>query len=665
MKKILLTVVVIMGACSLHAQFTYDYLKAADNYFRNNDFYSASQYYEKYLGINGKDQPAGYNPYVIQTSSKKSSTAPTSTREQAIYRLAVSYHKLNYHVKAEPAFEAALQLDKNEFPLVRYQYAVTLRALGKFAEAEASFQQFLAEYQGNDLHTEAAKKEILNLKFIQAEMGKKDLNLYTVNKSSGNINTTGANYAPVWMDANTLVFTSTRPDSSAHKNDIHTNRLYRVTMSEGLPGEITMLNIPREKEVHQGVSTLTADGNTMFLTRWTAEGDGKKTSSLYRSTRSGNDWSGPQLVAGLNETGSSSMQPCVMPDGQHILFSSDRAGGQGGFDIWMADLNADGSVSNPVNLGSSVNTAFDEQAPYFHAASNTLVFSTNGRVGMGGFDLFYSTSNMGNWTEPVNFGYPVNSVKDDLYFTSKGNAKNILGDVMLSSDRNADCCLEMYTLRKERPLKHIAGIVTDCETNLPLQGATVNIVDEATNETVTSIVTGTDGSYSLTLEDYRRLKAFAAYVGYHPNSINFYQPTDVESLQLDNPALCLRKIPEVGETEVMENIYYEFDKAVLLDESFSSLDKLVDMLNANPNVRIEIGGHTDSKGNDDYNQRLSEARAKSVVDYLVSKNIDPARLTSVGYGEKFPVAPNTNPDGTDNPEGRQKNRRTEFKVLSK
>jgi OmpA-OmpF porin, OOP family len=663
MKKILMTVAIVMGCSSLHAQFTYDYLKAADNYFQKNDFYSAAQYYEKYLGVNGNDKSPGYNPYVVQTSSKKS-TAPATTKEQAIYKLAVSYHKLNYHVKAEPAFEAALNLDKTQFPLVRYQYAVTLRALGKFAEAEAAFQQFLAEYGGSDLNTEAAKKEILNLKFIQSELNKRDLNLYKVDKVSSEINAGGANYAPVWLDASTLVFTSTRPEGTGDNTD-HTNRLYQVTMSEGVPAGLTTVSIPTEKNIHQGVATFSPDGNTMFLTKWTSEGDGKKNSSVYRSTRSGSSWTNPELVAGLNQSGSSSMQPCVMPDGKHIIFSSDRAGGQGAFDLWMGDMNTDGSVSNIVNLGNSINTAFDEQAPSYHAASSTLVFSTNGRVGMGGFDIFYTTSKMGNWSDPVNFGYPVNSVKDDLYFTSRGNAKNILADVLLSSDRNADCCLETYTLKKDRPLRQISGIVTDCETNQPLTGATVNIVDISTNGTVTSITTSADGSYSFTLEDFRPLKAFAANAGYHPNSLEFNGPSDEESIVLSNPAICLRKIPEVGQTEVMENIYYEFDKAVLLDESFSSLDKLADMLNANPTVRIEIGGHTDSKGNDDYNQKLSEARAKSVVDYLIGKGIDASRLTAVGYGEKFPVAPNTNDDGSDNPEGRQKNRRTEFKVLSK
>ncbi len=667
MKKILLTVAIALGSFSLHAQFTYDYLKAADNYFYKSDYYSAAQYYEKYLGVNGKEISSGYNPYVVQTSSSSSKkAAPVTTKEQAIYRLAVSYHKLNYHVKAEPAFVAALDFDKTQFPLVRYEYGVTLRALGKFAEAEAAFRQFMDEYKGTDIYyPRAANKEIISLQFIQAELNKKDLNLYTVTKSGSELNPEGANYAPTWLDANTLVFTSTRSASSADKSDEHTNRLYQVVMSEGLPGTVSVAALPREKEVHQGVATVSPDGNTLFLTRWTSEGEGKKNSSIYRSTRNGNEWTSPVLVTGLNETGNSSMQPCIMPDGRHILFSSDRAGGQGGFDIWMADLNGDGSVSNAVNLGTSINTPYDEQAPSYHAASSTLVFSSNGRVGMGGFDFFYSTSTMGNWSDPVNFGYPVNSVKDDLYFLSRGTAKNILADVFLSSDRSADCCLEMFTLKKERPLKQISGIITDCETNQPLSGATVQIVNTANNETVITRTTGADGSYAFTLEDYLPLKASATYTGYHPGSMAFSGPSDMGSLVLRNPAICLNKIPEVGEVEVLEDVYYEFDKAYLLDESFAALNKLVAMLNLNATVRIEIGGHTDSKGDDNYNQRLSEARAKSVVDYLVSQGIDASRLTSKGYGEKQPVAPNVNEDGSDNPEGRQKNRRTVFKVLSK
>ena len=332
--------------------------------------------------------------------------------------------------------------------------------------------------------------------------------------------------------------------------------------------------------------------------------------------------------------------------------------------MWVAELDPQGRPSNPQNLGAVINTKGDEQAPYYHSPSRTLVFSTDGRVGMGGQDLFAAPGTVGNWGEPVNLGYPVNSVKDDVYFLSTGGAKNILENVLLSSDRSAACCLELFSLSKQRPVKQISGLVVACESNEPLAGASLSIVD-AGNQPVFTKVTDASGTYSFTLEDFAPLKANATKEGYRSGALEVGVPRDEETLLLANPAICLSKIPEVGETEVLNNVYYEFNKAYLLEASFASLDKLVAMLKDNPRVTIEIGGHTDSKGADDYNQRLSEARAQSVVDYLVGKGIDKTRLMARGYGETMPVAPNTHADGSDNPEGREKNRRTEFKILSK
>jgi OmpA-OmpF porin, OOP family len=283
---------------------------------------------------------------------------------------------------------------------------------------------------------------------------------------------------------------------------------------------------------------------------------------------------------------------------------------------------------------------------------------------MGGQDFFYTQGKPGNWQEPVNLGYPVNSVKDDVYFVSTGGARNILENVLLSSDRAAACCLELFALQKKRPLKQVSGRVVACETGEPLQGASLSIVD-AGNQPVFSKVTDASGSYSFTLEDFTALKATATREGYRSGALEVKTPADTEALTLANPAICLSRIPEVGETEVLNNVYYAFNKAYLLDASFASLDKLVAMLNDNPKVTIEIGGHTDSKGADQYNLKLSEARARSVVAYLVGKGIEGSRLVARGYGESVPVAPNTKEDGSDNPQGREQNRRTEFKILGK
>lgn len=639
------------------AQFTYDYLKAADDYYRKADYYSAATYYEKYLNANGVIKNGEFDPYSVRATAGKETKA-LSNKEQAVYNLAESYRQLNYYVKAEPYYQEASSFDAAKFPLADYHYATTLRALGKFEEAEKAFRQFLAAYTANDQYTEAANREVQNLQFIQQQLKKKELSQYTVAPADA-FGTEGANYNAVWASPTAVYFTSTRPEGTAAKKEF-VNRVYQSVYENGAYTSVSKVSLAQPGDAEQGGITLSADGNTMYLTRWKT-GEGKKVAAnVYVSTKNGDAWSDPAMVKGLSITNASDKQPCLMPNGK-LLFSSDREGGQGGYDLWTADVDAAGNASNVTNL-SALNTRFDEEAPYYHAASGTLIFATNGRVGMGGFDLFFTKPKGGQWTTPENFGYPVNSIKNDVYFSSRGGAKNILQDVLLSSDRSAECCLQLFTLSKVKKPKLIAGTVVDCDTKDVLAGVRVEVKDAA-GQTVFSGNTTGSGAYNFSMEDFSTLQISGTLKGYSDNSTASGLPVDEAAEGTQLPVLCLNKIPEVGTVEVLDNVYFEYDKAVVLDESHASLDKLVRMLNDNPTVSVEIGGHTDNIGNDKYNQKLSEARAKSVVEYLAGQGIDKARLKAKGYGEAMPVAPNTNADGTDNPEGRAKNRRTEFKVI--
>lgn len=653
MKKLLLSAASFLFLLSAKAQFTYDYLKAADNYYRKADYYSAAQYYEKYLNENGAMKNGEFDPYFVKASATKDKKV-LSSKEEAVYNLAESYRHLNYYIKAEPFYQQAASFEDAKFALADFHYATTLRALGKFEEAERAFRQFQAAYTVQDQYAEAAAREIQNLQFIQQQLKKKDLGQYSVNPAS--INAEGATYAPVIAGAK-LYFTSTRPEGDGK---IYLNKVYEAVYTNTEWGTVTRTSLAQAKETHQGGISVSADGGTMYLTRWTI-GDGKHTASLYVSRKNGENWTDPvALGAAVNAVGSNSKQPLMMPDGK-LVFASDREGGQGGFDLYSADVAADGNATNVTAL-TVLNTKFDEEAPYYHEASNTLVFATNGRVGMGGFDLFFSKMKDGRWSEPENFGYPVNSIKNDKFFASRGGAKNILQDVLLSSDRAADCCLQLFTLSKIKKPKLLAGTVVDCKTSDVLAGAKVDVKDAA-GATVFSGTTTGSGSYNFSMDDFSGLQISGQLKGYTDNSTSMSAPADenVEGARL--PVLCLNKIPEVGTVEVLNNVYFEYNKALILDESKASLDKLVKMLNETPTVSVEIGGHTDAVGNDKYNQKLSEARAKSVVDYLISQGIDASRLKAKGYGEAAPVAPNTNSDGTDNEEGRAKNRRTEFKVI--
>jgi len=656
MKKISISFLLFCCYIIGYAQYSNEYLNAADKYYAAGDYYSAAQYYEKHLGMGKAKNVAGFNPYAVTAVKSGATSGKQSNKDEIIYRLAESYRKLHFPEKALTYYEQAKSMEKNPYPLAGYYYAGMLKSLGKNEEATIAFRNFLDSYKQNDFYTESANLELQSIDYAKAQMQKRDLSRYTVTKGAG-LNAEGATYAPVWLNNETLFVTSTRPVQT-DKNNSTTNRLYQVAYNEGAAGTVTSASLPQQKDVHQGVISFSADGNTMFITRWHTE-KGKRTAAIYSSKKSAAGWAAPIAIEAINSGGGNNQQPFVMPDGKQILFSSDRSGSLGGYDIWKADLDANGNVSNVVNL-SAINTKFDEQAPAYHAASNTLVFSSNGRVGMGGYDFYYSKGALEALQTPVNFGYPVNSVKDELYFASKGTATNILENVLFSSDRDNACCLEIYSLNKTKALKQISGKVVACETRQPLSGVAV-LVTDGNNKVIANPTTDAAGMYSFTMAEFEKLKATTNIKGYFAGSLAFSGPADAEEEVWVNPDICMKIIP--GEAIRIDNIYYDFNKATLRPESFPSLDTLVALLKENPSILIELGAHTDSKGTDEYNLNLSDARAKSVVDYLISKGIDKSRLMAKGYGESMPVADNENADGSDNPEGRQENRRTEFKVI--
>lgn len=664
MKKIFVSAAFLCSSIMVQAQFTYNYLKAADSYYTKGDYSSASSYYEKYLSsAKGKDKAEGYDPYTAESSSRNAKPG-TSNHLQAIYNLAESYRRLTYYAKAEAYYKEVAESANPAFPLAQYQYAAVLKKLEKYQEAEAAYGAFLKTYTTADEYSNTAKQELQSLRFIQEQLKRADIKLYTVSKPA--FNAEGATYAPVWLDASTLLFTSTRADKEAAKNTVHTNRVYEAKAG----GEAAKAMVPQQAGAHQGVVSVSADGGRMYITRWTVK-EGHKAAAIYRSERTAEGWSEPvALEATVNAPGANNQQPFISADGSFLLFASDRTGGKGGYDLWYAEMDAKGHAGKVQNLGALINTVADEQAPYYHTSSGTLIFASNGRTGMGGFDLYSSKGNIAQWGEPHNLGYPVNSVKDDMYFVSKGGTKNILSDVLISSDRSSACCLEIIALQKQQPARQVTGLVVDCENGSPLANADVAVVDTVTGKYINKQTTGADGRYSLTLAEYQPLKVVAVAKDYVQNSVSFYTPADEEALSLNNPSLCLARIPakpepEVGVAKVLEHVYYELNKAKVLDESLPALDELAAMLTENPGMVIEISGHTDSIGKKAYNKKLSQQRADNVVAYLVGKGIKAERLKAVGYGDTVPVAPNTNADGTDNPEGRKQNRRTEFKILSK
>lgn len=665
MKRTLLLFVTMGCVLTASAQFVVDYLNGANAYYRKGDYASAAEYYEKYLSGPSAKQSDAFSPYTPQKQRGKTAKKVYEPSEVK-YRLAECYRQLNYPSKAAPIYKEVLETSAAAYPLARYSYGQQLRALGKYAEAAQQFQRFLLDYQVDDAYRKSANREVKNLAFVQSELKKKGLQYYSLSKSRFGLNTKGASYAPMWMDNSTLLFTSTRPIDPDAKGKQYVNRVFKAIYQKD-SAFVRSAYIPQTEEMHQGAVALTPDGKTMYLTSWAINGD-KKVTGIYTAQKDGGEWTRPVLLSGsINLSGTNNQQPHVSADGKYLYFSSDRPGGKGGYDLWAAPIS-NGQPGEPQNLGATINTADDEQAPFYHAASGSLVFSSNGRVGMGGYDFFQSKGTMDQWSEPVNLGYPVNSVKDDIYMYTRGTAKNILSDVILSSDRDAVCCLELFDLQRRIPARTINGLVVSCKDQSPVSGVAIDIQDAATGKSITTKQTNAEGKYQVILQDLRPLKAIAKFGGYADTMSILPVPEDLDIDQLEWTAasFCIRPLPPplppVGTVVEIPNILYDFNKATLQPISFPVLDSLAVLLSANPSTVVEIRSHTDNVGSDKYNLELSDKRARSVVSYLISQGVKSEQLQAKGYGESLPLEPNRI-NGKDNAAGRAKNRRTEFKVL--
>ncbi|RAJ01680.1 WD40 repeat protein [Chitinophaga skermanii] len=662
MKKFtLLWICTLVGIVnSLQAQYVVDYKRTADVYFEAKDFYSAAQYYNK--AMTKFDTKTGtFIPYVVEKSSKKEQKK-NKDYEEVKYRLAESYRNYYDYASAEKWYASIIADNPAEtttlFPLVRYWDGVCLRALGRYEEALTQFQQFKASYKGYDDYSAKTLIEIATCEFAVEEM--KKIPRYTVTKLAGSVNQGGANYAAALPDQTSMIFTSSRPDSGAldKKGNPYVNKLYFAKGGDANFNVQQKLDIPLEKGVDMGVSSITPDGNTMFLTKWTTK-NGQKNSSIYMSTKSGSVWSEPKkLSANVNAEGYSSKAPSVTPDGKYLLFSSNRPGGMGKYDIWYCQLQ-NGTPNAPTNFGNIINSKDDEDAPFYDTKNEVLLWSTNGRIGFGGMDFFIAQGNFGNWQTPTNLGWPMNSPKDDIYFTSSNKDVSLQGGYF-SSDRESVCCLELFKMKKLA--KMMTGSVLDCDSQAPLTGAKITLIDPSGNKILKQITLNETGRYYFEVDPQRDYKIVAEKENYFSKVLTANTESLLASDTLFNPSLCLQRY-EVGKPIILKDIYYDYDKATLRPQSLVVLDTLYNILVDNPEIEIELSAHTDSKGTDAYNFKLSDARAQSCVDYLVSKGISRSRIIAHGYGETKPIAPNTLPNGKDNPDGRQLNRRTEFKVL--
>jgi len=663
--KLLKTLLILcLFTAAANAQFVTNSKRVADVYFQNKEYYAAAEYYKRSLQLSSADSAGFVVPYGFANKIKQDNPKKEDY-EYSVFQLAESLRLYKNFTDAEKWYALAKEFKDPKYVLATFWYAESLRANQKFEEAIAAFNQFSGKYKLNDAYVTKTKSEIASCQFALFEL--RYPRLFKLTRLQNDINQKGSNYTPVIKDSK-FYFTSSRPVGDAGKKQVLTdqnnakvskkespylNAVYE-TPGNPLSGGITIKKVALNSlDKESAAPAFHPNGKAIYITSWTAQGDKK----IYQLTSSDKGWSDPvELGSQVNVKGFNSIQPFVTKDGNYLIFSSNRPGGQGKYDLWYCPLRTDGSLGQAVNLGSKVNSSEDDQAPYYNAQTNKLLFSSNGRIGMGGFDFYESEGDFTNWSEPRNVGYPFNSSKDDIYYTPSDNSDT---EGYISSDRESLCCLEVFNVKRE--YLTVKGIVYDCDTKLPLSDATIILVDSLQTLKTT---TNQAGEYAFKVNSNRKLKLTAEKDKYFSKILNFSYDDLAKKDTLFSPDICLTPY-EIDKPIVLKDVLYEFDKATLTEDSKGKLDHLFSIMEDNPKIEIELSAHTDSKGSDAYNMDLSVRRAKSCVDYLVSKGIPISRMTSRGYGETKPVAPNELPNGKDNPEGRALNRRTEFKVTKK
>ncbi|MEP1032592.1 OmpA family protein [Ekhidna sp.] len=431
--------------------------------------------------------------------------------------------------------------------------------------------------------------------------------------------------------------------------DIYYSRLVGAewSMPELLPKPINSMS-------NDFGSAFTGDGQNMVFVRCDEKG-AIGSCDLYITQLNGNTWSNPENMGNVVNDEDWDSQPTINSDGNRIIFTSRRAGGYGGSDLYMIEKNHLGLWGIPQNLGSIVNTPLSENSPFLAADGKTLYFSSTGHPGMGGADIFYTVFENGKWSTPKNLGKPINSRGNDTNFSISASGNAYMASSRLDENNYDIFKVELPDELKPKPTIVVQGVVSNAINQQPL-GALVLIEDINSGELIATNKSNVEtGEYLVVLPAGRDYSVSASSQGFFFYSQSFNLPKDTTYAEITND-IALEPI-EKGTKVVLNNIFFELGKAELKPISYVELNKAVDLMKKNPTMVIEVGGHTDSQGADATNLSLSQRRAQSVVEYMVLAGIERTSLVAKGYGETVPIADN------NTKEGRAKNRRTEFVII--
>ncbi len=578
----------------------------ADKFFNTGQYYTASTLYKKAYAKFKKNDQKGW----------------------AAYRAGECARMTNNNAEAEDWYGKAVKA-KYKDPSATLHYADALKANGKYAEAIAQYNAY-KEKNGADARVSSL------IKSSEDAQAWVDKPTRTRVENVAALNTKYYDFAVCENPTvkGSLVFTSSREEASGTKNDNWYGEkffdLFQSSMDNNAKWSTpTAFAGPANSEFSDGAACFDATGKTMYFTTCPSSKEKNTQCKIMMTTSTDGKWSDPVSLP-FNNDAYTCGHPSLSPDGKTLYFASDMPGGFGGKDIWMSAWDANANAwGTPANLGTTVNSEGDEMFPRL-ATNGRLYYSSNGKPGMGGLDMFYTTNDAGSWAEPTNLKSPMNSGGDDfgVIFNSETTG-------YFSSNRAGGQGADDIYSFVVPPLKlNVGGRVYDTDTKESLEGATVELF--GSDGTSLSVRTGADGMYTYPLKPNVKYKISASFTGY---LTKFHELTTVGmeedkdfSKDFDFPLKSTAKPITVPE------IFYDLDKSTLRAESKKALDGLIKTLNENPTITIKLTSHTDYRADDNYNLKLSDRRAKSVLDYLVANGIPKDRLTFEGKGESTPKA---------------------------
>jgi outer membrane protein OmpA-like peptidoglycan-associated protein len=650
------------------------YGKAAD---RLGDVYSAIDFLEPYCKLRPGDLPVNY-------------------------RLAELYFASRDYVNAEKTFARMYKNDPDEYPQALYYEALSMKYQGKYADAKEIFTKFqhrLKQTKNPPTTIGALKEEIASCDYAVDVVSKPVKAAISHLESS--INGPHEELSPLMLGDSLLLYSSLKLDSTYYfsRDDttaIPVRQFYIARkVGEDWIGGQRFNNPVNMPGVETGNGAISRNGNRFYFTRCTGrEPSGRMRCELYVSKKVGKTWQEPEkLNALVNDPNYTSTEPTVgytsKSELEVVYFVSDRPGGRGGLDIWYTIYDPrKKEYLQPRNAGPKINTPGDEMTPFYDNTTRQLYFSSTGHEGIGGLDIFRSMGELRKWYPAENLGYPINSSYDDLYFTIDKNREDgflVSNRPSPNSFRNPTCCDDIYQYRWTDFIRvAMEGTIYPVEasklgknldqaqlmamknTIKPLDKGIISLymIDKKTKEKlfIARDTTKSDGKYFFDLIPDRDYKLEMEGFQYFNEQVNVSTDGVNFTYTIDMPPIYVNVIST--KPIVLKNVYYETDMSELTTEAKNAIDTtLFELMQKAPDIVVEVSSHTDSVGNAEYNKKLSQERADNVVRYLVSKGISKKRLIAKGYGAEKPVAPNKKPDGSDNPEGREKNRRSEFRVV--